>query len=62
MTPTEAINTFYYDDMDILHIKNWRIVTPKKSDNDTPQRQKQYHTMPLWTLKIGPYPSLHQLN
>jgi hypothetical protein len=24
MTPTEAINTLYYDDMDILHIDNWR--------------------------------------
>ena len=31
--------------MDILHIDNWRFFTPKKSDSDdTPQRQKQYHT------------------
>ena len=45
MTPTEAINTLYYDDMDILHINNWRFFTPKKRDrDDTPQRQKQYHT------------------
>ena len=46
MTPTEAINTLYYDDMDILHIDNyWRFFTPKKRDrDDTPQRQKQYHT------------------
>jgi hypothetical protein len=45
MTPTEAINTLYYDDMDILHIDNWRFFTPKKRDrDDTPQRQKQHHT------------------
>ena len=45
MTPTEAINTLYYDDMDILHIVNWRFFTPKKRDRDeTPLRQKQYHT------------------
>jgi hypothetical protein len=45
MTPTEAINTLYYDDMDILHIDNWRLFAPKKRDRgDTPQRQKQYHT------------------
>ena len=45
MTPTEAINTLYYDDMDILHIDNLRLFTPKKRDrDDTPQRQKQYHT------------------
>ena len=43
MTPTEAINTLYYDDMDILHIDNWRLFTPKKRDrDDTPLRQKQY--------------------
>ena len=41
MTPTEAINTLYYDDMDILHMKNWRLFTPKKRDrDDTPLRQK----------------------
>ena len=45
MTPTEAINTLYYDDMDILHIDNWRFFTPKKRDrDDTPQRQKEYCT------------------
>jgi len=45
MTPTEDINTLYYDDMDILHIDNWRFFTPKKRDrDDTPLRQKQYHT------------------
>ena len=45
MTPTEANNTLYYDDMDILHIDNWRFFTPKKRDrDDTPQRQKHYHT------------------
>jgi len=44
MTPTEAINTLYYDDMDILHIDNWRFFTPKKETDDKPQRQKQYHT------------------
>ena len=32
MTPTEAINTLYYDDMDILHIDNWRFFTPKKRE------------------------------
>jgi hypothetical protein len=45
MTPTEAINTLYYDDMDILHIDIWRLFTPKKRDSDnTPLRQKKYHT------------------
>ena len=45
MTPTEAINTLYYDNMDILHIDSWRFFTPKKRDrDDTPQRPKQYHT------------------
>jgi len=43
MTPTEAINTLYYDDMDILD--NWRFFTPKKRDrDDTSLTQKQYHT------------------
>jgi hypothetical protein len=32
MTPTEAINALYYDDMDILHIDNWKFITPKKGD------------------------------
>ena len=46
MTPTEVINTLYYDDMDILHIDNWRFFTPKKRDrDDTPLGQKQYHTL-----------------
>jgi len=45
MTPTEAINTLYYDNMDILHIDSWRFFTPKKRDrDDTPLRQKQYHS------------------
>ena len=29
-TPTEAINTLYYDDMDILHIDIWRFFAPKE--------------------------------
>ena len=59
MTPTEAINTLYYDNMDILHIDNWRFFTPKKRDRiGTPQRQKQYHTYyaPMnieeWTIPL----------
>ena len=33
--------TLYYDDIDILHIDNWRLFTPKKRDrDDTPLRQK----------------------
>jgi hypothetical protein len=45
LAPTKAINTLYYDDMDILHIDIWRFFTPKKRNrDDTPQRQKQYHT------------------
>jgi hypothetical protein len=41
MTPTEAINTLYYDDIDILHIDIWRFFTSKKRDkDDTPQRQQ----------------------
>ena len=45
MTPTEAINTLYYDDMDILNIDNWKFFTHKKRDrDDTPLRQKQYHS------------------
>ena len=61
MTPTEAINTLYYDDMDILHIDNWRFFTPKKRDRwYTPKTETI--TMPLWILKDGPYPSLNQLD
>jgi hypothetical protein len=30
MTPTEAINTFYYDDMDILHIDIGGYSPPRK--------------------------------
>jgi hypothetical protein len=56
MTPTEAINTLYYDDMDILHIDNWRFFTPKKRDrDDTPLRQKQYHApmnIERWALPL----------
>jgi ubiquitin C-terminal hydrolase len=45
MTPTQVINTLYYDDMDILHMDNWRFFTPKKRDrDDTLLRQKQCHT------------------
>jgi len=63
MTPTEAINTLYYDDMDILHIDNWRFFTPKKRDrDDTPQRFKQFHTYYAPLLENGPYPSLNQLD
>ena len=44
MTPTEAIKTLYYEDVDILCIDSWRFFTPKKRDtDDTPQRQN----MPL---------------
>ena len=51
MTPTEAIKTLYYEDVDILCIDSWRFFTPKKRDtDDTPQRQN----MPLWILKDGP--------
>jgi len=32
MTPTEAINTLYFDDMDILHIDNWRFFTLNKRE------------------------------
>jgi len=64
MTPTEAINTLCYDDMDILHIDNWRFFTRKKRDkDDTLQRQKEYHTYyaPI-IIKDGPYLSLNQLD
>jgi len=52
MTPTEAINTLYYDNMDILHIDNWSFLPPIKETDDAPQWQE----MPLWILKDGPYP------
>ena len=62
MTPTEAINTLYYDDMDILHIDNWRFFTPKKRDrDDAPQRQKQFHTY-YAPMNNGPYPSFKRLD
>ena len=44
MTPTEAINTLYYDNMDILHIDNWGFPPPRKETDDAPQWQKQYRT------------------
>jgi hypothetical protein len=34
MPPTEAINTLYYDDMDILHIDNWRFFTPPRKETE----------------------------
>jgi len=37
MTPTEAINTLYYDNMDILHIDNWGFPPPRKETDDAPQ-------------------------
>ena len=64
MTPTEAINTLYYADMDILHIDNWRFFIPKKRDrDDTPQRQKQYHIYyaPM-NIERWAFPSLSQLD
>jgi len=59
MTPTEAINTLYYDDMDILHIDNWRFFTPKKRDRwYTPKTETIPHLLcpALWILKNGPNP------
>ena len=46
MTPTEAISTLYYDDLDILHIDDWRFFTPQIRDRDDTlqRRQKHYHT------------------
>jgi len=47
MTPTEAIITLYYDDMDILHIDNWRYFTPIKREMIYPKdRNNTTHTMP----------------
>jgi hypothetical protein len=64
MTPTEAINTLYSDDMDILHIDNWRFFTPKKRGrDDTPQRQTQYHTYyASMNIERWAIPSLYQLD
>jgi hypothetical protein len=64
LTPTEAINTLYYDDMDILHIDNWRFFTPKKEAEmiHPKDRNNTTHTMPLEILKDGPYRSLNQLD
>jgi len=39
MTPTEAINTLYFDDMDILHINNWRFFTHKKREMKHPKTE-----------------------
>jgi len=64
MTPTEAINTLYYDDMDILHIDDWRFFTPRKETEMIHSWDKNNTTltMPPWILKDGPYPSLDQLD
>jgi hypothetical protein len=63
MTPTEAINTLYYDDMDIQHIDNWRFFTPKKREMIHPKdRNNTTLTMPLFILKNGPFPSFNQLD
>ena len=64
MTSTEAINTLYYDDMDILHIdiggsspprKETEMIHPKDSNNTT------LTTYYASIVENGPYPSLKQL-
>jgi hypothetical protein len=64
MTPTESINTLYYDDTDILHIDNRRFFTPRKETEmiHPKYRNNTTLTMPLRVLKDGPYPSLNQLD
>ena len=51
MKPTEAISTLYYDDMDILHIDNWRVFfTPKKRERSyTPNTETIPHLLDLDT-------------
>ena len=49
MTPTEAINTLYYDDMDILHIDNWRFFSTQylqeKRQRYTPKTETIPHLL-----------------
>jgi ubiquitin C-terminal hydrolase len=56
MTPTEAINTLYYDDMDILHIDNWRFFTPKKETEMIHPKDRNNTTAPMnfkrWALPL----------
>jgi hypothetical protein len=54
MTPTEAINTLYCDDMDIQHINNWRFFTPKKRDRDDTLQIQKYAPMNIdkWALPL----------
>jgi hypothetical protein len=46
MTPTEAINTLYHDDLDVHHIdnQNFYLCNKKGRDAGPPEIQKQYHT------------------
>jgi hypothetical protein len=46
MTPSEAINMHYPDDLDIHDIHNWKYYTCNKRGRGAgpPERQKQYHT------------------
>ena len=60
MTPTEAINTLYYDDMDILHIDDWRFFTPRKETEmiHPKDRNNTTHICPYKYWKMGPTPLL----
>ena len=65
MTPTEAINTLYYDDMDILHIDDWRFFTPRKETEMIHPKDSNNTTLTTYYASIvenGPYPSLNQLD
>jgi hypothetical protein len=44
MTPTEAINTLYHDDLDVHHIDDFYTCNKRGRDAGPPERQKQYHT------------------
>jgi hypothetical protein len=61
MTPTEAINTLYYDDMDIPHIDNWMFFTPKKETEMIHPEDRNNYYAPM-NIERWPYPSLNQLD
>eukprot|EP00983_Pelagomonas_calceolata_P050845 1142162-Pelagomonas_calceolata.AAC.1 len=44
-TANHAINTVYYNDIDVTYIDAWRICSSKRKDmsNDPSPQQKQYH-------------------
>jgi hypothetical protein len=60
LSAPDAINTIYFNDMEIISIEDWKVVTTKLNDNPGQElhQHKQYHayfapmTIENWALSI----------